>query len=113
MKSVCKSYGLIGGDRRQAELSRLLEEDGYPVWTYGLDQWKAPGSGTLEQAASADAVVLPLPLCRGDGVLNCQENPMPTAELFRRFRPDRSFPSIGERRRTGASCWRITSSGRN
>ena len=88
MKSVCKSYGLIGGDRRQAELSRLLEEDGYPVWTYGLDQWKAPGSGTLEQAASADAVVLPLPLCRGDGVLNCQENPMPTAELFRRFRPE-------------------------
>ena len=83
-----KTFGLIGGDRRQAELSRLLAADGSTVYTYGLNTWKPVGASGLEQAAGADVVILPLPLCRGDGVLNCQENPMPTAELFRRFRPE-------------------------
>ena len=80
-----KTFGLIGGDRRQAELSRLLAADGNTVHTYGLDAWDPAGAGSLDRAAGADVVVLPLPLCRDDGVLNCRENPMPTAELFRRL----------------------------
>lgn len=82
-----KTFGVIGGDRRQAELARLLEADGNSVCTYGLDAWKPVGNGTLDRAASADAVILPLPLCRGDGVLNCEEGPVPTIDLFRRLRP--------------------------
>ena len=82
-----KTFGLIGGDRRQAELSRLLAADGNTVHTYGLDAWKPAGAGGLDRAAGADVVVLPLPLCRGDGVLNCQEGPMPTLDLFRRLSP--------------------------
>ena len=82
-----KSFGVIGGDRRQAELARLLEADGKQVLTYGLRRWKAEGAGTLEQAVAADIVVLPLPLCKGEGVLNCEEDPVPTLELFRRLRP--------------------------
>lgn len=82
-----RRFGVIGGDRRQAELSRLLEADGHDVRTYGLEGWKAAGAAALEQAAEAEIVVLPLPLCRGDGVLNCGEAPLPTAELFRRLRP--------------------------
>lgn len=82
-----KTFGLIGGDRRQAELSRLLAADGNTVYTYGLNAWKPAGTESLDRAAGADAVVLPLPLCRGDGVLNCEEGPMPTVDLFRRLRP--------------------------
>ena len=82
-----KSFGVIGGDRRQAELARLLAGDGHSVCTYGLDRWKPVGADTLDHAASADVVILPLPLCRGDGVLNCEEGAVPTADLFRRLRP--------------------------
>lgn len=82
-----KTFGVIGGDRRQAELARLLAGDGHSVRTYGLDRWKGVGADTLDRAASADVVVLPLPLCKGDGVLNCEEGAVPTADLFRRFRP--------------------------
>ena len=82
-----KTFGVIGGDRRQAELSHLLARDGHCVRTYGLDRWKGVGADTLDHAASADIVILPLPLCRGDGVLNCEEGAVPTADLFRRLRP--------------------------
>lgn len=82
-----KTFGVIGGDRRQAELARLLAEDGNTVYTYGLNAWKPGGEGPLDRAASAEVVILPLPLCRGDGVLNCEEGPVPTIDLFRRLRP--------------------------
>lgn len=82
-----KTFGVVGGDRRQAELARLLAADGHSVRTYGLERWKGVGADTLDHAASADVVILPLPLCKGDGVLNCEEGAVPTADLFRRFRP--------------------------
>ena len=83
-----KSFGVIGGDRRQAELAGLLEREGHSVLTYGLRRWKPTNVTSLEQALKADVVILPLPLCRGDGVLNCEEDPIPTIEVFRRMRPD-------------------------
>lgn len=82
-----KTFGVIGGDRRQAELARLLAADGNTVYTYGLGAWKPGGEGALDRAAAAEAVILPLPLCRGDGVLNCEEGAIPTIDLFRRLRP--------------------------
>ncbi|MBR5472274.1 MAG: dipicolinate synthase [Oscillibacter sp.] len=83
-------FGVIGGDRRQAELAALLVADGKEVCTYGLERWKAVGAADLEQVAASDVILLPLPLCRGDGVLNCEEAPMPTADLFRRLRPEQT-----------------------
>lgn len=81
-------YGIIGGDRRQAELARLLQEDGNTVRTYGLDRWKAGGSCPLDEVVEAEVIILPLPLCKGDGVLNCEEDTaVPTVDLFRRMRP--------------------------
>ena len=83
-----KTFGVIGGDQRQAELARLLAEDGRTVRTYGLGTWRSGGETSLDRAAAADIVILPLPLCRGDGVLNCEEGPVPTMDLFRRLRPE-------------------------
>ena len=82
-----KRFGVIGGDRRQAELARLLRRDGHRVVTYGLQEWKPGGEATLDQAAGQEIVVLPLPLCRGEQVLNCREDPVTTAELFRKLAP--------------------------
>ena len=83
-----KTFGLIGGDRRQAELARLLKEKGNTVWTYGV-----PGlPDALDQAAAADVVILPLPLCREEGMLNCEAAALPTAALFRAL-PARSCGS--------------------
>ena len=82
-----KTFGVIGGDRRQAELARLIARDGATVLTYGLERWKPVGTTTLAQAVTADVVILPLPLCKGEGVLNCEEDPVPTLGLFRRLRP--------------------------
>lgn len=82
------SFGIIGGDRRQAELARLLAADQHVVFAFGLREWKPPAEESLELAANADVVILPLPLCKGDGVLNCGEDPMTTLDLFRRLRPD-------------------------
>ena len=82
-----KTFGIIGGDRRQAELARLIAQDGASVLTYGLECWEPVGAAALAQAVTADVVILPLPLCKGEGVLNCEEDPVPTLELFRQLRP--------------------------
>lgn len=47
-------FGIIGGDRRQAELARMLAQDGHFVTTYGLDSGENMLKGRLEQALSAD-----------------------------------------------------------
>ena len=52
-----KIFGVIGGDRRQAELAQLLAGDGHAVRTYGLDRWKGIGPDTLDRAAAADVVI--------------------------------------------------------
>jgi len=83
-----KTIGIVGGDRRQAELARLLAADGHPVFTYGLERWKGPEPVALDRAASCEVVVLPLPLCKDEGILNCGGDRITTAELFRRFRPE-------------------------
>ena len=102
-----RCFGLIGGDRRQAELAGLLGSDGHSVLTYGLRQWKAANPVSMEEALGADVVVLPLPLCRGEGVLNCEEGPVPTLELFRRLRPEQRVLAgqvQPEQRREAAAC---------
>lgn len=82
------SFGIVGGDRRQAELARLLAADRHPVFTFGLGEWKPLAEESFDLAVSADVVILPLPLCKGEGVLNCGEHPMTTLDLFRRLRPE-------------------------
>lgn len=60
-----KRFAIVGGDRRQLCLARLLEEDGHTVLTacLGAEGDVSPASA----AAEADCVILPLPVSR-DGV---------------------------------------------
>ena len=63
---------VIGGDRRQVRLAKLLAEDGHTVHTLGL----GPVGGGVKEAESlagaalADCVVLPLPVAAPGGTLN-------------------------------------------
>ena len=84
---MAETFCVIGGDRRQAELARLLAADGKQVFTYGVTG-SPDGSCALGRVSNPKVVILPLPLCRGAGVLNCSEDPMPTRELFRCLRPE-------------------------
>ena len=81
------SFGIVGGDRRQVELARLLAADQNPVFSFGLRSRIPSAEESLDRAVGADVVILPLPLCKGAGVLNCEERPMTTVDLFRRLRP--------------------------
>jgi len=69
---------VVGGDRRQTELARLLAEDGHTVFTYALgDTVFAPAAraDTLEEIACADWVVFPLPVSSGDDLLHAPLTP--------------------------------------
>ncbi len=75
---------LIGGDRRQLYLMRLLEEDGHTVFHWGLGQKQ---EASLNSAVVADFVILPLPVSR-DGVhlnLPLSEETLPLEELWKRL----------------------------
>lgn len=82
-----RRFGIVGGDRRQEELARLLAEDRNLVVTFGLRSGEA-AADTPERIAAVDVVILPLPLCRDSGALNCAGAPMTTEELFRWLRPE-------------------------
>lgn len=77
-------FGVIGGDARQAALRALLRERGADVVTYGL----AGEDGDREAALGADILLLPLPLTKECGRLNCETDPMELSRLFARLRPD-------------------------
>ena len=80
-------FGVIGGDQRQAELVRLLREDGYETVASGLGFWMEEET-PLEETAAADVVILPLPLCREAGYLNCRGERLPVGEVLDLFRSE-------------------------
>ena len=82
---MSKCFGVIGGDRRQAELARFLRQDGHDVLTYDLHQWLDEKDTSLEETLKAEVVILPLPLCKEPGMLHCQSQKILTAELFRQL----------------------------
>lgn len=60
-----KTIAVLGGDRRQIILATLLLEDGWKLMTWGLEKGDSPCSVPLDRALSADILVFPLPVCRG------------------------------------------------
>ena len=64
-----RRIGVIGGDKRQVYLARLLSEEGQDVVTWGLEKGGGRRPAPLHMALGADVLILPLPACRG-GKLN-------------------------------------------
>ena len=65
-----KHFALLGGDRRQALLAKLLDRDGHTVTAWGLEQDAGDPAGALAAAGAADCVVLPLPVTRDGSYLH-------------------------------------------
>ena len=76
-------FGVIGGDRRQAELLKLLRQDGYQAAAYGT-----AGETDWERAVSAEVVLLPLPLCREGDTINIEGEQRGIGALLRQMRRD-------------------------
>ena len=77
-----KTFGVIGGDRRQSELARLLARDGHRVKIWNVEDPGELPPSSLEEALSADVIVLPLPLCREPGILSAGGERLETSCLF-------------------------------
>lgn len=83
---------VVGGDLRQVRLAELLAQDGHRVHTFALGSAAEdrPGlipASTLNGVERADCVILPLPVLRGDGLLNTplEEGELPLAQVLDRL----------------------------
>lgn len=74
MNSKLKTFGIIGGDKRQLFLAQSLLSDGYNVIMGGFDALESSGLRNCADLKTAalycDAVILPLPSVRADKSLN-------------------------------------------
>lgn len=101
-----KTFGIFGGDRRHAELLRLLRRDGYAAFSYGVesiasaDTSETTGadtsggaervpdtSETLRQAFGADVLFLPMPPLDLSGRFHVSGLELSASELLDRLRP--------------------------
>lgn len=70
MKKI-SSFAVIGGDKRQTEMARLIEKDGYNAVFFGFDKLYLPNSAVdIEEAEKCEAVVLPLPATKDGRTVN-------------------------------------------
>lgn len=69
-----KTFGILGGDKRQLFLADSLVKDGYSVILGGFDNLRSVGNISIADIRTAlnysDAVIFPLPSVRSDGSLN-------------------------------------------
>ena len=69
-----RNFWVLGGDLRQVYLARLLAQDGHHVHVFGLEEalsacGDVTAENTLEHLPLADAVLLPMPVSDGQGLL--------------------------------------------
>ena len=69
---IVRSFGIIGGDRRQLFLAKSLKEDGYEVGLAGFDRLADAGPSCSVEVAveQSDAVIFPLPSVADDKSVN-------------------------------------------
>ncbi|MCI8422270.1 MAG: dipicolinate synthase subunit DpsA [Lawsonibacter sp.] len=89
------NFWVVGGDKRQGELARLLAQDGHTVHTYALERADAEAPGltaadSLLRVDKADCVIFPLTICAGEGLLNAPLSPSrhPLAPILERLSPE-------------------------
>ena len=82
-----QSAAILGGDKRQVYLAKLMLEDGKDVVTWGLEQGDGPNPVPLNQALEADLLILPLPVCRmGRLYLPLTDTDLDAEQLWPRLR---------------------------
>lgn len=63
---MIKKIGIVGGDLRIVELAKMLANDGFEVFAYGIEKTKSPKirlTNTLEECINeTDLIIGPLPL---------------------------------------------------
>lgn len=73
-KHNIKTFGILGGDKRQLFLADSLVKDGCSVILGGFDNLRSVGSISIADIRTAlnysDAIIFPLPSVRSDGSLN-------------------------------------------
>lgn len=73
-KSDIRTFGIIGGDKRQLFLAKSISDSCYDVLLGGFDRLKSHGSLSLcnvkKAISESDALIFPLPSIRTDGSLN-------------------------------------------
>lgn len=83
MNQIIKTFGIIGGDKRQLFLAESLLKDGFNVILAGFGKLKEQGfenlSGVEAAVLYSDAVILPLPSVRADKSVNA---PLSERSLF-------------------------------
>lgn len=69
-----KSFGIIGGDKRQLFLAKAIYDSGYAVMLGGFDRLRSTGNLVLGDikavTAKCDVLILPVPSVRADGSIN-------------------------------------------
>ena len=73
------TFGIIGGDQRQKELAKLLENEETKVLSFLVENGENLGK---ERITEAQILILPLPLSDGRGNLNTSCGSFPLEELF-------------------------------
>ncbi len=63
-----RNFAVLGGDQRQLRLAELLCRDGHHISLWGFDRSDLPQS-SLEAAAGAECVILPLPVTKDGSTL--------------------------------------------
>ncbi|MDD6189908.1 MAG: dipicolinate synthase subunit DpsA, partial [Clostridiales bacterium] len=83
---------VVGGDLRQIRLAELLARDGHRVHIFALGKEAETGYGLIPAAGlsgveRADCVILPLPVLRGEGLVNTplEELELPLARVLDRL----------------------------
>lgn len=73
-KSDIRTFGIIGGDKRQLFLAKSISDSCYDVLLGGFDSLESYGSLSLcnvkKAISESDALIFPLPSIRTDGSLN-------------------------------------------
>ena len=73
-KSDIRTFGIIGGDKRQLFLAKAISDSCYDVLLGGFDKLESYGALSLcnvkKAISESDALIFPLPSIRTDGSLN-------------------------------------------
>lgn len=92
-----KTFAIVGGDRRNIELSRLLNKQGHTVKLFGFVNYEGETpmqcSSLEEVVAEADCVIGPIPCSHNNVTLNAPflAAPIHADELFQLMQPHQAF----------------------